>query len=163
MTLALSTLKKSGRAALVALAMGAVSMTALPVQAASEPSFSFQLGIGNDGGVMGFELNNNNKRDFNKRWKPINRCLSDRQVERGLERYGLDSADVVRSLSRTRVLVVAEWNNRFYSMRVNKCTGEVSDIKRLRRGHDFWDGPRQGGPKGGFGYEKDGFSFQFNF
>ena len=161
MTFTLSTLKKSGRAALVALALGTVSMTAMPAQAAPEPSFNFQLGIGNDGGVMGFEFGN--KRNNSHKWKPINRCLSDRQVERGLQRYGFDNADVVRSLSRTRVLVVAEWNNRFYSMRVNKCTGEVSDIKRLRRGHDFWDGPRQGGPKGGFGYEKDGFSFQFNF
>lgn len=156
MTLTLSTLKKSGRAALVALAMGAVSMTAMPVQAASEPSFNFQLGIGNDGGVMGFELNN--KKNFNK-WKPIKKCLTDRQVERGLEWYGFDDADVVRKLTKNRVLVIAEWNNRFYSMRVNKCTGEVSDVKRLRKGFDFWDGPH----KGGFGYEKDGFSFQFNF
>jgi hypothetical protein len=160
MTLTLSTLKKSGRAALVALAMGAVSMTAMPVQAASEPSFNFQLGIGNDGGVMGFELNN--KKNFNK-WKPIKKCLTDRQVERGLEWYGFDDADVVRKLTKNRVLVIAEWNNRFYSMRVNKCTGEVSDVKRLRKGFDFWDGPHKGGPKGGFGYEKDGFSFQFNF
>lgn len=163
MTFTLSTLKKSGRAALVALALGTVSMTAMPAQAAPEPSFNFQLGIGNDGGVMGFEFGNKRNNSHNK-WRPINRCLSDRQVERGLQRYGFDDADVVRSLSRTRVLVVAEWNNRFYSMRVNKCSGEVSDVKRLRRGYDFFDGPRHGGPRGGgFGYEKDGFSFQFNF
>ena len=158
MTLSLSTLQKSGRAALVALAMGAVSMTAMPVQAA-EPNFNFQLGIGNDGGVMGFELNKKNS----KKWKPIKKCLTNNQVERGLEWYGFDDADVVRRLSNTRVLVVAEWNNRYYSMTVNKCSGEVYNVKRLRRGHDFWDGPRKGGPKGGFGYEKDGFSFQFNF
>jgi hypothetical protein len=161
MTLSISTLKKSGRAALVALAMGAVSMTAMPAQAASEPSFNFQLGIGNDGGVMGFELNN--KRNHGK-WKPIKKCLTDRQVERGLEWYGFDDADVVRKLSKNRVLVIADWNNRYYSMQVNKCSGEVYDVKRLRRGYDFYDGPKKG-PKGGggFGYEKDGFSFQFNF
>lgn len=158
MTLALNTIKKSGRAVLVALAMGAVSMTAMPAQAA-EPSFNFQLGIGNDGGVMGFELNNKNRKKF----QPIRKCLTNRQVERGLEWYGFDDADVVRKLSSSRVLVVAEWNNRFYSMTVNRCSGEVYNVKRLRRGHDFWDGPSKGprGPQGGFGFEKDGFSFQF--
>jgi hypothetical protein len=162
MTLTLSTLKKSGRAALVALALGTVSMTAMPAQAAPEPSLNFQLGIGNDGGVMGFEFNNKKSNNF-KKWKPIRKCLSDNQVERGLERYGFDDADVVRKLSKSRVLVVAEWNHRFYSLTVDKCSGEVYNVKRLRKGHDFWDGPRKGGPKGGFGYEKDGFSFQFNF
>jgi len=160
MTPTLSTLKKSGRAALVALAMGAVSMTAMPVQAA-EPNFNFQLGIGDNGGVMGFELNKKN--NFKKKWKPIRKCLSNRQVENGLEWYGFDDADVVRKLSNSKVLVIAEWNHRFYSMTVNKCSGEVYNVKRLRKGHDFWDGPHKGGPKGGFGFEKDGFSFQFGF
>lgn len=159
MTLSLSTLKTSGRAALVALAMGAVSMTAMPVQAASEPSFNFQLGIGDNGKVLGFELNNKKS----KKWKPIKRCLTNNQVENALEWYGFDDADVVRKLSSSRVLVIAEWNDRYYSMTVNKCTGEVYNVKRLRRGYDFWDGPRKSGPQGGFGLEKDGFSFQFNF
>lgn len=156
MTFNLLTLKNSGRAALFALTLGAVGMTAMPVQA--QPSLNFQLGIGNDGGVMGFELNNKNSKKF----KPIRKCLTDRQVERGLEWYGFDDADVVRKLSRNRVLVIAEWNNRYYSLQVNKCTGEVYNVKRLRKGFDFYDGPGKG-PKGGFGYEKDGFSFQFNF
>lgn len=155
MTLSLSTLKKSGRAALVALTMGAVGMTAMPVQAA-EPSFNFQLGIGNNGGVMGFELN---KKNFNK-YKKIKKCLTNNQVENGLEWYGFDSADVVKKLSSTKVMVIAEWNNRYYSMTVNKCTGEVYNVKRLKKGYDFYDGYHDG-PKGGFGFEKDGFSFQF--
>jgi hypothetical protein len=158
MTLSLSTLKKSGRAALVALAMGAVSMTAMPVQAA-EPNFNFQLGIGNDGGVMGFELNN--KKNFNK-FKKIKKCLTNSQVEHGLEWYGFDDADVVKKLSSSRVLVIAEWNNKYYSMTVNKCTGEVYNVKRLKKGFDFYDDDYgYKGPKGGFGFEKDGFSFQF--
>lgn len=155
MTLSLSTLKKSGRAALVALAMGAVSMTAMPVQAA-EPNFNFQLGIGNNGGVFGFELNSKNK----KKYLPIKKCLTNNQVENALEWYGFDDADVVKRLSSSRVLVVAEWNNRYYSMTVNKCSGEVYNVKRLKKGYDFWDGPKKG-PGVGFGYEKDGFSFQF--
>ena len=161
MTLNLSLLKKSGRAALVAVAMGAVSMTAMPAQAAGgEPSFNFQLGIGNGGDVQGFELNKKSKKGY----YPIKKCLSDRQVERGLQYYGFDDADVVRKLGKSRVLVVAEWNNRYYSLTVDKCSGEVYNVKRLRRGYDFYDGPHRG-PKngGGFGYEKDGFSFNFSF
>lgn len=153
MTLSLSTLKKSGRAALVALAMGAVSMTAMPVQAA-EPNFNFQLGIGNNGGVFGFELNNKNK----KKYFPIKKCLTNSQVENALEWYGFDDADVVKKLSKSKVLVIAEWNNKYYSMTVNKCTGEVYNVKKLKKGFDFYDGD---GPGVGFGYEKDGFSFQF--
>jgi len=157
MTLSFSTLKKSGRAAVVALAMGAVGMTAMPVQAAP-PSFEFQLGIGDNGSVMGFDLKNKK----GKKWQPIKKCLTDRQVERGLEWYGFDDADVVRKLSSSRVLVIAQDGNRFYSMTVNKCTGEVYNVKRLRKGHDFWDGPKKG-PKGGFGWQKDGLSFHFSF
>lgn len=150
----LSTLKASGRAAVVALALGSAAVTAMPAQAA-EPRLSFQLGIGTDGGVSGFEFGK-------KKFKPITFCLSNRQVERGIERYGFEDANVVRSLGNNRVLVVAEWNNRYYSMTVNKCSGKVSDIKRLRRGHDFFIG-KPGKPHGGLGFEKDGFSFQLNF
>lgn len=153
MTLSLSTLKKSGRAALVALAMGAVSMTAMPVQAA-EPNFNFQLGIGNNGGVFGFELNNKNK----KKYFPIKKCLTNSQVENALEWYGFDDANVVKKLSKSKVLVIADWNNKYYSMTVNKCTGEVYNVKKLKKGFDFYEGD---GPGVGFGYEKDGFSFQF--
>lgn len=162
MTSTISTLMKSGRAALVALTLGTAAMAAMPAQAA-EPSFNFQLGIGDNGGVMGFDLGkNNNDRNFRK-WKPIRKCLTNGQVERGLEYYGFDDADVVRNISKSRVLVVAEWNRRFYSMSVDKCSGEVGNVKRLRKGYDFFDGPHKGGPKGGMGFEKDGFSFQFNF
>jgi hypothetical protein len=160
MTFTLSTFKNSGRAVLVALVMGATAVTAMPVQAA-EPNFNFQLGIGDNGGVMGFELNKKNN-NF-KKWKPIKKCLSNGQVENGLEWYGFDDADVVKNLGKNRVAVIAEWNNRFYSMTVDKCSGEVYNVKRLKKGYDFFDGPHKGGPKGGMGFEKDGFSFQFNF
>ena len=99
------------------LTLGAASLTAMPVQAAS-PSFNFQLGIGNDGGVMGFDGNQAPSGSF-----PIKKCLTNSQVERGLERYGFDDVDVVKKLSSSRVLVIAEWDYRYYSMTVNKCSG----------------------------------------
>ena len=152
-----SFLRSSSRAAVVALALGSAAFTAMPAQAA-EPKMSFQLGIGTDGGVSGFEFGK-------KTFRPIRTCLTNSQVERGLERYGFDDADVVRNLGKNRVLVVAEWNSRYYSMNVNKCSGQVSNIDRLRRGIDYKPGRHHNGnsSQGGFGYQKDGFSFQFNF
>ena len=154
--MSLSSFKTAGRAAIVALTLGAASLSAVPAQAAS-PSFSLQLGIGNDGGVMGFDINRAPRGFF-----PIRKCLSNSQVVRGLERYGFDNVDVVRKLSNTRVLVIGEWDRRYYSMKVNKCTGEVYEIRKLQKNRDYFVG-RPDRPFGGFGVERDGFSFQFNF
>lgn len=143
MTPILSTVMKSGRAAIVALTLGAATITALPAQAQSEPSLNFQLGMGNDGNTMSFgqgQRKRGNDRFF------IDRCLTNSQVERGLRHYGFRNVDVIRNLGRNRVLVVASWRSRDYSMRVNKCTGEVSNVQRLRK--------FRGQP---------GFSLQFNF
>jgi hypothetical protein len=154
--MSLSSLKTAGRAAIVALTLGAASLSAMPAQAAS-PSFSLQLGIGNDGGVMGFDGKRAPRGFF-----PIKKCLSNSQVVRGLERYGFDDVEVVRKLSSTRVLVIGEWDWRYYSMKVNKCSGEVYEIRKLQKNRDYFlDQP--GKPHGGFGVERDGFSFQFNF
>jgi hypothetical protein len=149
-----SLIKTSSRAAVVALALGSAAVTAMPAQAA-EPKMSFQLGFSTDGNVSGFEHGK-------KKFKPINICLTNRQVERGIERYGFDDANVVRNLGKNRVMVIAKWHWRYYSMSVNKCNGQVSNIRELRKGRDYHPG-KPGRPHGGWGYEKDGFSFQFNF
>lgn len=148
MTSLTSSLLKTGRAAAVALALGASVVTAMPVQAASEPSFNFQLGVGKDGNVMSFGADSGNgRRDHDRRdFRPFHQCVSNREVLRGLRDYGFDYVDIVRDLSRTRVAVVGEWRNRTYAMKVNKCTGEVYDVQRLRK--------QRGQP---------GFSLQFNF
>lgn len=139
MTPILSSVMKSSRVAIVALTLGAATITAMPVQAQSEPQFSFQLGI--DGG---------NSKSFSQGKKQgriiIDDCLTNRQVERGLRNYGFRNVDVIRNLGRDRVLVVASWRNKDYSMKVDKCSGEVYDVKRLRK--------FRGQP---------GFSLQFNF
>ena len=130
--------KKTSRAALVALTLGAATVTALPAQAQSSPSFNFELGIGSNGSGMSFRGGNKKPR--------LDRCLTNRQVERGLRHYGFDDVNVVRSLGKNRVLVIAEWGIRDYSMKVDKCSGRVYDVERLRH--------RRGMP---------GFNFQFNF
>lgn len=130
--------KKTWRAALVALTLGAATVTALPAQAQSSPSFNFELGIGSNGSGMSFRGGN--------RMRHFDRCMSNRQVTRGLEHYGFDDVSIVRNLGRNRVLVIAGWGRRDYSMKVDKCSGRVYDVERLRR--------RPSMP---------GFNFQFNF
>ena len=133
--------KSISRAALVALTLGAATMTAMPAQAQSGPSFSFQFGAGNDHGGMGFSFGNGH----NKKWQKY-RCATNWQIERGIERLGYRHADVVRNIGKNRVLVVAQKGHRDYVMKVNKCTGDIYDVKRLKH--------RRGQP---------GFSLQFNF
>lgn len=133
MTSILSSVMKSGRAAIVALTLGATTFTALPVQA---QSFNFDFGIQGGGGSFsyGFDNGRRMKRD----------CLTNNEIRRGLRRSGFDD---IRFVDRrgVRVKVVADYGRRTYAMTVNRCTGRVSDIERLRRAY------------------RPGFQFQFSF
>lgn len=138
----MQTLKSGGRAAIVALTLAGATLGALPAQAQSGPSFNFQLGIGPGGNSFGFDLNDGAKKRMNK--FPRNFCMSDSQVERGLRNYGFRNVDVVRHLSKSRVQAIGDWNRRTYVMTVNKCTGQVTNIERVRRRPGF-----------GFGFSLD--------
>jgi hypothetical protein len=137
MTQILSRMKSTGRAAIIALALGASAVTAMPAQAQSgNPSFNFQFGI--QGGGDNFSYRFDNGRRLKRE------CLTNNEVRRGLRRLGWDN---IRFVDRrgVRVKVVADWGSRTYAMTINRCTGRVTDIERLRRPF---------GP---------GFRFQFNF
>lgn len=138
MTQILSTFKSSGRAAVVALVLGAATVTAMPTPAmAQSPSFSFSIGVG--GGGPSFRFHSGDE-DFDF-------CLTNGQIRRGLRAEGFRNIDIVRNLSRNRVEVIASFGKRWYLLRVNRCTGEVRIIERLRRG----------------GFPGSGFGLQFNF
>ncbi|MBN9314383.1 MAG: hypothetical protein J0I99_01445 [Devosia sp.] len=138
MTPILSRVMKSGRAAIVAVTLGAAALTAMPVQAQSggNPSFNFQFGIQGGGDNFSYRFDNG------KRFK--RECLTNNEVRRGLQRMGWDD---IRFVDRhgVRVKVVADWGRRTYAMTVNKCTGRVTDIERLSRPY------------------RPGFHFQFRF
>lgn len=137
MTHLISTLKASGRAAIVALTLGASMIAAAPAMA--QPSFNFQFGVGPDGKPsVGFGVDSDGDR------RPIRICMTDRQIIRGIRDEGYRDVQIVRELSRNRVGVIARDGRVWYSMRVNRCTGEVDRIERLR---NF----------------RPGFRFQFNF
>ncbi|RYE47920.1 MAG: hypothetical protein EOP24_08795 [Hyphomicrobiales bacterium] len=133
MTSILSSVMKSGRAAIVAVTLGAAAFTAMPVQA---QSFNFDFGIQGGGSSFsyGFDNGRRMKRD----------CLTNNEVRRGLRRAGFDD---IRFVDRrgVRVKVVADYGRRTYAMTINRCTGRVSDIERLRRPYS------------------PGFQFQFRF
>ncbi|MBK8083898.1 MAG: hypothetical protein IPK28_08700 [Devosia sp.] len=145
MTQILSRLRLSGRVAVIAIALGAATLGVAPVQAQSAPSFSFQLGIGKGGDVQAF--GGSKSRGFTA----IKSCLSNRQVERGLRSFGFRDVNVVRSIGKNRVLVIAEHGRRTYSMKVNKCTGAVYDVERLRARDRFPDRWRDDDGFPGFG------------
>ena len=133
----LSTVAKSGRAAIIAVTLGAAALSAVPAQAQSgNPSFNFQFGI--QGGGDGFSYRFDNGKRFKRE------CLTNNEVRRGLQRLGWDD---IRFVDRrgVRVKVVADWGRRTYAMDINKCTGRVTNIERLRSSY------------------KPGFRFQFNF
>ena len=148
MTPILATLKKSSRAAVIALALGAASFAgAMPAQA--QATFNFQLGLDDRGNAFSFGMDAPRRRGgFN-----INRCLTNNQVRQGLRDFGFRDVDIIRNLNRNRVLVEASYRRFDYRMRVNKCSGQVTDIDRVRnfdRDRDYDRG------RGGFG-------LQFNF
>lgn len=151
MTPMFSKLAQTGRAAVIALALGASVVTAAPALAQSgEPQLNFQLELGNGGGGAQFQMapgGNPQGRvavPDDGGFDPSYWCLSDRDIRRGLGQYGFREVRVVRELRRERVEVVARYGSRYYSMRVDRCSGKVDQVKRLRR------------PGGGFG-------LQFNF
>lgn len=120
------TFKAGGRAAVIALALGAASIVAVPAPVMAQ-SFSFEFPIAGGDGSFSFGIGRDGVR--------IRRaCLTDREIRRALRDEGWENI-TFRGERRNRVRVIAEWdrNNRLYSMWVHRCTGEVTDIERVRR------------------------------
>ena len=138
----LSTLKSGSRAALVAVALGAASLAAVAPTPAMAQSFRFDFGIQGGGSSFSFGLNDRGTR-FRRD------CLTNNEIRRGLRRSGFYDIRIGGSSGRwVRVIATWEGNDRDYSMRVHRCSGEVTDIRRIRRG----------GGSPGFG-----FQFEYGF
>ena len=123
---ALSTSFARGRAALIALAMGATAVVALPAPAMAQ-SFSFDFEI--SGGGADFSWSHD------RRGKRVKRdCLSNNEIRRGLRRLDFEDIRIVDRDGKW-VTVIAEYdpNNKRYRMEINSCTGRVTDIERVRR------------------------------
>lgn len=151
MTMMRAKFKTVIRAAIVALALGSGAIATIPVQAQQGPAFSFNLDIPGGREAMTFGGGN----AFGTQTSPRHhsgggngsgqRCLTNREIRRGVEAKGYDRVEIRRNLSRDRVEVAGQNGNWLYSMRVDKCSGQVDRLERIRR--------VQGG----------GFGLQFNF
>lgn len=119
----ISTLKKSGRAAVVAVSLGTASLIAMPAPAMAQ-SFSFDFGIRGGGDDFSFSIGSGG-REFRRD------CLTNREIRRGLRRSGWDD---IRFLDRrgNRVTLLAEWRGRDYRITLNRCSGRVIDVERVR-------------------------------
>ena len=124
-------LKTGGRAAIVALTLGASTIAVIP--AAQAQSFNFQFGVDGSGKPsVGFGVDSDG---YGRPGRPIRPqvCYSDREIIRGIRNEGYRDVQIVRELPRNRLGIIARDGRTWYSMRVNQCTGEVDRIERLRR------------------------------
>ena len=147
MTSIRTSFKSFTRAAVVAVALGASTLTAAPAFAQEAPSgFSLQLPDGEGQSTQRSQTFGQGGWDDEYGF----RCLTNREVRRGIAAYGFSRVEITREMRRDRVEVRAVYGNWLYSMRVDKCTGEVDRVQRIRRVH-------------GGGFNGGGFGLQFNF
>lgn len=139
------------RAAVVALALGATTLTTVPAAFAQESIGGFNLQVPGAQGqdTQRSQTFGNGPQGNQGGWDDDYgfRCLTNREVRRGIAAYGFSRVEISRELSRDRVEVRAVYRNWLYSMRVDKCSGEVSRIRAIR-------------PAFGIG---GGFGLHFNF
>ena len=154
MTILASRFKTAAQAACIVAALGATALIATPAMAQEGPAFNFSLqlpggvSVGADQGpaTFGQRQGPNRGGDYGDRGRDHRyQCLSDREIQRGLGAYGFSRVEITRQSRRDRVEVVGLYGNWLYSMRVDKCTGDVDRVERIRR------------VRGG------GFGLQFNF
>ncbi len=151
MTIASFSFKSIGAAAVIALSLSATALTTTPTIAQSGPPSEFSLQVPNGGAEQGQgqgQFRNDGGMDtfgqgqYDPRRHDFYYCLSNREIQRGLQSYGFQRVRVTREFRNDVVEAVAYWGRAQYSMRVDRCTGEVYRIRQVRRG---------------------GFDFQFNF
>jgi hypothetical protein len=129
----LKTLQNSGRAAVLAIALVGVGLGV----AEAKPLQAFQLDLGiqqqqqKQGGDAQFKKSGPNKWD----------CLTNKQIRKGLKSYGFYDIDFVANLNNNRVRVEAGYDDWYYSMRIDRCDGEVDKIKKLYPAFDEDDFP----------------------
>lgn len=142
-------IKTITRAALVAVALSATALTAAPAMAQDAPS-GFSLDVPSAAPGANAERSGTfapGEYYPDGGWDDgYYRCLTNREVRRGIASYGWSRVEITRELSRDRVEVRAVYRNWLYSMRVDKCTGEVNRVRPIRRAYN-------GGFDGGFGFE----------
>lgn len=132
------------RTALVALAVAGVAMTAIPAQAAPSLGTTLQLQAPTQPQVQSggsgqmqmkkYSSDDYDDDDFDDDW-----CLTNKEIRKGLKKADFDEIEFVKELKHHRVRVEAlyEGDGWVYSMRIDRCDGEVDQIKPLYESDDF--------------------------
>jgi hypothetical protein len=159
-----SAFKSAARFAVVVAVLGASSLTAAPAFAESfATGFSLQI-ESSRGFADGQRQDRHNSWDDGYRM----RCLTKREVVRGVSAYGYGRVQIVSDYGRDRLGLQAIKGNWLYSMRIDTCTGQVDRLQRIGRasgGHDreFGNGGYRNDHGGSRSHGGSGFQFQFNF
>ena len=149
MTTLLSHFKSFGAAVLIAATLGTAGLAVSPAVAQGEPPSGFSLGVpqaspgdSTSNNRMSGDPSTSDTGHYNPDTDDFYYCLDDRDIVNGLRDYGFQRVRIVRYLRGERVEVTAYWGRNQYSMRVDRCTGEVDRVRLIRR---------------------TGFGLQFNF
>ena len=112
------------RTALVAVTIGAAGMSAMPAEAA--PSSHGHSGYGHHWSGPGFH------RPMVRPFHPVRPvCMPDRQVRRAINHAGY-SRVVLYGHGGVRVMATATRGRWAYRLTVNRCTGHIIAVTRLR-------------------------------
>jgi len=126
--------KRFMRLAVTFMLIGLAGSFASAAFAQSEPSARFSLDAGNsvpgtDGAAQGPGGDNVGGADASS----AGNCLPDPEIRRRLNRQGFNDAEIRRSLGVNLVEVRAVYGRWIYDMQVDRCTGQASQLQRIRR------------------------------
>jgi hypothetical protein len=134
----LSSLQSTIRVAAVGIVLAGVALTSLPAQAAPQLGSALQLTAPAkpDAGQQTMQMKKFGADDYEDDYAW---CLTNKQIRKGLRNADFDDIDFIKELKHHRVRVAAlyEDDGWYYSMRIDRCTGEVDQIKPLYEAEDF--------------------------
>ncbi len=126
------------RIAAVVIAVIGIAVAAVPAQAAPALGGSLELdfGVAPPAGDDQVQFKKFGGDDDDDDW-----CydLTNKQIRKGLRNAGFEDIDFIKDLSNNRVRVEAlyEDDGWVYSMRIDRCDGDVDKIKALYEADDF--------------------------
>ena len=131
----LSNLAAASLVALLAIG-GGLAGTSPALAQYGEPAFDFSLDLGIQGEPRADFRVERDEPSFRRgrHHDFADRCLSDRQLIVGLRHYGFSRVEVLNS-NRRRAEAIGRYDRADYLMSVNKCSGRVEIVERLRRPH----------------------------
>jgi hypothetical protein len=105
------------RSSLATALIVATLLAAAPAQAGGNVGFSFSFSTGNS---------------VSHQYRHKQRCMSYRQIARGLSNHGYSDIKFKRTNNR-HIKATAVRGRWVYSMRIDRCTGDVTRLKKQRR------------------------------